>query len=40
VTAGFLFDVPARFDTDSLAINLASFSAGEVPSIPLVEVLT
>jgi uncharacterized protein (TIGR02217 family) len=39
VTAGFEFDVPARFDTDSLAVNLANFQAGEIPSIPLVEVL-
>ena len=39
VTAGYEFDVPARFDTDSLAINLASFAAGEIPSIPLLEVL-
>ena len=39
LTAGFEFDTPARFDTDHLAINLASFTAGEIPSIPLVEVL-
>jgi len=39
VTAGFEFDVPVRFDTDSLSINLANFAAGEVPSLPLVEVL-
>ncbi len=38
VTAGYEYDVPARFDTDSLLVNLASFAAGEVPSIPLVEV--
>ena len=38
ITAGFQFDVPARFDTDRLEINLAAFAAGEVPSIPLVEV--
>jgi uncharacterized protein (TIGR02217 family) len=38
VTAGFEFDVPARFDTDSLAINLATFRAGEIPSIPIVEI--
>lgn len=37
VTAGFHFDVPVRFDTDRLDINLAAFRAGEVPSIPLVE---
>ena len=39
VTAGFLFDVPVRFDTDRLVVALAAFSAGEVPSVPLVEVL-
>ncbi|HEY4343440.1 MAG TPA: DUF2460 domain-containing protein [Parvibaculum sp.] len=38
VTAGFEFDVPVRFDTDFLEINLAAFSAGSVPSIPIVEV--
>ena len=38
ITAGFEFDVPVRFDTDSLSINLANFAAGEVPSLPLVEV--
>ncbi len=39
LTAGFEFDTPVRFDTDQLAINLASFNAGEIPSIPIVEVL-
>jgi len=39
VTAGFLFDTPVRFDTDSLRINLAAFRAGDIPSIPLVEVM-
>jgi uncharacterized protein (TIGR02217 family) len=38
ITAGFAFDTPVRFDTDQLAINLASFAAGEIPSIPLVEI--
>lgn len=38
VTAGFEFDVPVRFDTDRLDINLASFEAGEVPNIPIVEI--
>jgi len=40
ITAGYEFDVAARFDTDRLAINLASFEAGEAPSIPLIEVLS
>tara|TARA_R110000824_G_scaffold366730_2_gene555670 strand:- start:209448 stop:210086 length:639 start_codon:yes stop_codon:yes gene_type:complete len=38
VTAGFAFDVPVRFDTDFLEINLAAFEAGSVPHIPIVEV--
>jgi len=40
ITAGFEFDVPARFDTDQLKINLAGFSAGDIPSIPVVEIRT
>jgi uncharacterized protein (TIGR02217 family) len=39
ITAGFEFDTPVRFDSDRLAINLANFAAGEIPSVPLVEVL-
>jgi uncharacterized protein (TIGR02217 family) len=38
VTAGFEFDVPVRFDTDRITTSLAGFAAGEVPSIPVVEV--
>ncbi len=38
VAAGFEFDVPARFDTDTLTINLASFAAGDIPEIPVVEI--
>ncbi|HEX4301550.1 MAG TPA: DUF2460 domain-containing protein [Rhizomicrobium sp.] len=38
LTAGFEFDTPVRFDSDSLVINLASFTAGEIPNIPLVEI--
>lgn len=38
VTAGFVFDVPVRFDTDRLEIDLAAFDAGEIPHIPLVEI--
>jgi uncharacterized protein (TIGR02217 family) len=38
VTAGFEFDVPVRFDTDRIDINLSSFEAGEVPNIPVVEI--
>lgn len=39
VTAGFRFDTKVRFDTDRLSVNLSAFQAGEVPHIPLVEVL-
>ncbi len=38
ITAGFEFDVPARFDTDQLKINLDGFSHGSIPSIPIVEI--
>jgi uncharacterized protein (TIGR02217 family) len=38
VTAGFLFDVPARFDTDYLEVDLSAFSAGAIPKIPVVEI--
>lgn len=38
VTAGFLFDVPVRFDTDFLEVNLSAFEAGAIPRIPVVEI--
>jgi uncharacterized protein (TIGR02217 family) len=38
VTAGFEFDVPVRFDTDRLEINLQGFRHGAIPSIPIVEI--
>ena len=38
VTAGYQFDVPVRFDTDQISINLSHFAAGEIPDIPLIEV--
>lgn len=38
VTAGFSFDVPVRFETDRIEANAASFSAGEIPSVPVLEV--
>jgi len=37
ITAGFEFDVPARFDTDFLNINMGRFEAGDIPDIPIVE---
>ncbi|MGU3536710.1 phage distal tail protein, Rcc01695 family [Methylobacterium sp. A54F] len=39
VTAGFEFDVPVRFDTDSLGIDLEAFTAGEIPRVPLIEIV-
>jgi uncharacterized protein (TIGR02217 family) len=38
VAAGFLFDVPVRFDTDYLEVDLSAFAAGAIPKIPLVEI--
>lgn len=38
VTAGFEFDVPARFDAERIAISLSGFKAGQIPSIPIVEI--
>lgn len=38
VTAGFEFDVPVRFDTDRLEINLSLIEAGSIPNIPIVEI--
>jgi uncharacterized protein (TIGR02217 family) len=38
VSAGFLFDVPARFDTDFLEVDLAAFTAGDIPAIPVIEI--
>ena len=39
VTAGYEFDVPVRFDTERLSVSLKGFKAGQIPSIPLIEVL-
>ncbi|MBV6658319.1 MAG: DUF2460 domain-containing protein [Devosiaceae bacterium] len=38
LTVGYLFDVPARFDTDTLDVDLTAFTAGAIPAIPLIEV--
>ncbi|MFC7704994.1 TIGR02217 family protein [Plastorhodobacter daqingensis] len=40
VTAGFEFDVPVRFDTDRIHVSVASFQAGDVPNVPVLEVRT
>lgn len=44
VSAGFLFDVPVRFNTQQIFVDMAFFSeaegrgAGQIPEIPLIEV--
>lgn len=38
ITAGFEFDVPVRFDTDEIQVSVANFQAGDVPSVPVVEI--
>lgn len=38
VTAGFEFDVPVRFDTDSIDVVLDIERTGSIPSIPLIEI--
>jgi uncharacterized protein (TIGR02217 family) len=38
VSAGFEFDVPVRFDIDRIHVSVASFHAGQVPDVPVVEV--
>ncbi len=38
ITAGFEFDVPVRFDIDRIQTSVASFKAGDVPNVPVVEV--
>jgi uncharacterized protein (TIGR02217 family) len=39
VSAGFHFDVPVRFDADYLEIDISAFEAGEIPRIPIIEIL-
>ena len=38
ITAGFEFDVPVRFDTDTLDVTLDFERLGSITSIPLIEV--
>lgn len=38
ITAGFAFDVPVRFDTDTLEVNVQGFGHGAIPNIPIIEV--
>ena len=38
VAAGFRFDVPVRFAEDRLALGRATFLAGEIASVPMIEI--
>lgn len=38
VSAGYEFDVPVRFATDQIDVSIAGWRAGELPSVPLVEI--
>jgi uncharacterized protein (TIGR02217 family) len=38
VRTGFRFDVPVRFAEDRLSLSRATFEAGLVPSVPLIEI--
>ncbi len=38
ITAGFEFDVPVRFGTGRIEVNLSAFNAGRIPTIPLTEI--
>ena len=38
VTAGFTFDVPVRFADDRIEVARAAFGAGDIPSVPLIEI--
>ncbi|MFD0915861.1 TIGR02217 family protein [Pseudahrensia aquimaris] len=38
LTAGFEYDVPVRFADDELSVSLSAFNAGDIPSVPLLEV--
>ena len=38
ISAGYEFDVSVRFDTDHIATSVASFSAGDLPRVPIIEV--
>lgn len=38
VRAGYVFDVPVRFEQDRLDVAGATFAAGDAPSVPVVEI--
>ena len=37
ITAGFEFDVHARFNSDSIGVTMPAFRAGAIPEIPVIE---
>ncbi len=39
ISAGFAFDVPVRFDSDTIEVDLSAFEAGEIPRIPVIEII-
>ncbi len=40
ISAGFLFDTPARFDIDYLEVDMEALTAGAIPKIPIIEILS
>ncbi|MEP7350527.1 MAG: DUF2460 domain-containing protein [Sphingorhabdus sp.] len=38
ISAGYRFDVPVRFAADRIEVARATFGAGDMPSVPLVEI--
>ena len=38
ITAGFEYDVPVRFAVDAIQTSMASYQAGDLPSVPVIEV--
>jgi uncharacterized protein (TIGR02217 family) len=38
IKAGYYFDVPVRFASDRIEANRFSFEAGEMPSVPLIQI--
>lgn len=38
IRAGFEFDVPVRFDAERLDVSLSGFRAGQIPTIPIIEI--
>lgn len=40
VSAGFQFDTPARFDIDYLEVDMEALTAGAIPKIPIIEIIS